>query len=293
MTTHPCTTPAWQPPWLWRALLSVAPAVVAPFCRLHVTGSVPAHLRHGPLLLAANHLSPVDPMILTAACHRARLAPRFLAAAELFRVPLVGAVLRRAGHLSVERTTTGAVDALPAVLGALHDGAPVLLYPEGRIGLDPWMWPERGKTGVARMAAMTGAPVLPVAHWGTHTVMPYAFPRDLARAVWHAMRTRPAVHVHFGEPVDLHGLTGTPGVQAREATRRIMDALDRALAPLRRDEPRTPRHRDPTRPADTRRARPRPSTEPALNTEPVLNTEPPPNTGRGSQRGSAVRSTRT
>ena len=58
----------------------------------------------------------------------------------------------------------------------------VLVYPEGRIGLDPGMWPERGKTGTARLALASGAPVVPVAQWGAHEVLPYGAPKGLGRA---------------------------------------------------------------------------------------------------------------
>ena len=108
----------------------------------------------------------------------------------------------------------------------------VLVYPEGRIGLDPWMWPERGKTGVARMAALSGAPVVPVAQWGTHRCCRTRAPKGLVASLLKAMWRRPVVYVRFGEPVDLSGLTGTPGAQAMRATRLIVEGIDRTLLPL-------------------------------------------------------------
>ena len=140
-----------------------------------------ARLREGPLILAANHVSPVDPAVMTAACRKVGLAPRFMATGGVFRAPVVGAVMRRCGHIRVDRRTARVAQALPDAAAALKANSTVLVYPEGRIGLDPWMWPERGKTGVARMAALSGAPVVPVAQWGTHRVMPYAAPKGLLR----------------------------------------------------------------------------------------------------------------
>jgi 1-acyl-sn-glycerol-3-phosphate acyltransferase len=134
----------------------------------------------------------------------------------------------------------------------------VLVYPEGRIGLDPWMWPERGKTGVARMAALSGAPVVPVAQWGAHEVLPWASPTGLVGSLLRAFVRRPVVWVRFGAPVDLSGLTGSAGAQAMRATRRIIEGIDRTLEPLRVDEPRMPRFVDRTRPVDMSRVRPRP-----------------------------------
>jgi 1-acyl-sn-glycerol-3-phosphate acyltransferase len=236
--------------------------LVWPLCRLTVTGTVPADMRGRPLILAANHVSPFDPIVISAACHKIGVAPRIMATGGLFDAPIAGRAMRAAGHIRVDRGKTHVADALPAAADALRGGAMVMVYPEGRIGLDPWMWPERGKTGVARMAALSGAPVLPVAQWGAHAVLPYTTPADLLRSLAGAVRRRPVVQVRFGTvPVDLTGLTGTAGAQAMNATRRIMAAIDDTLAPLRRDEMQTPRFVDGTRPYDISRVRPRPAAE--------------------------------
>jgi 1-acyl-sn-glycerol-3-phosphate acyltransferase len=249
---------SWRVPRVWRVLLFVAPAVVFPFCRLRVSGAVPPALRPGPLILVVNHVSPADPFVMTASCRKAGVAPRFLATGGLFRAPVAGAVMRAAGHIRVDRWTAQVTDTLPAAAAALKLNSVVLVYPEGRISLDPWMWPERGKTGTARMAALSGAPVLAVAQWGAHEVLPYTTPKRLLRSLLSALVRRPVVQVRFGEVVDLSGLTGTAGAQAMRATRRIIDAIDATLGPLRADEPELPRRRDCTRPVDMSRVRPRP-----------------------------------
>ncbi|MEU8243450.1 lysophospholipid acyltransferase family protein [Actinoplanes missouriensis] len=251
-------TETWRAPRIWRFLLALSPFVVAPLCRLRVSGEVPEQLRRGPLILAANHVSPFDPAVLVAACHRAGVSPRIMATGGVFRAPLVGAVMRRCGHIRVDRGTARAAGALTDAAKALGEGSVVLVYPEGRIGLDPWMWPERGKTGVARMAEAAGAVVVPVAQWGTHAVIPYEAPKRLGRAVLRALWRRPVVHVRFGAPVDLSAVTGTPGARAMRATRLIMAGIDETLAPLRADEMRTPRVVDTSRPRDMSRVRPRP-----------------------------------
>jgi 1-acyl-sn-glycerol-3-phosphate acyltransferase len=245
---------------MWRFMLLLARFTVWPLCRLKVSGTVPAELRGRPLILAANHVSPFDPIVMTAACHKIGIAPRILATGGIFDAPVAGAAMRAAGHIRVDRGKTHVAEALPAAVEALRRRATVLVYPEGRIGLDPWMWPERGKTGVARMAALSGAPVLPVAQWGAHAVLPYTTPQDLLRSLVKAVRRRPVVHVRFGEvPVDLTGLTGTAGAQAMNATRRIMAAVDETLAPLRADEMQTPHFVDRTRSYDVSRVRRRPA----------------------------------
>ncbi len=240
---------------MWRALLRASRGVVPLLCRLRVSGEVPAGLRQGPLILAANHVSPVDPLMLMAACSRAGIAPRFMATAGLFKAPVAGSIMRACGHLRVDRHTAQVAEALPAAAAALRAGSVVLVYPEGRIGLDPWMWPERGKTGVARMAALSGAPVIPVAQWDTHRVLPYAAPKGLAGSLLRTIRRRPVVHVRFGDPIELSGLTGTEGAQAMRATDRIVEGIARTLAPLREDELETPHHIDTTRPPDMSRVR--------------------------------------
>ncbi|MFE9206715.1 lysophospholipid acyltransferase family protein [Micromonospora sp. NPDC007230] len=247
-------TTSWRAPLLWRAAQLLARGVVGLLGRLEVTGQVPADLRHGPLILAANHINPFDPVVLAAACRARGVAPRIMATGGLFRAPVLGPLMRRAGHIRVDRGTSAVHQSLEAAAAAVAGGSVVLLYPEGRIGLDPGMWPERGKTGAARLAFASGAPVVPVAQWGSHEVLPYRAPKGLLRAVARAVVRRPVIRVHFGTPVVLSHLNpDTPGA-ARRATDRIIDAITDNLARLRPDEPYWPRHVDPGRPADTARA---------------------------------------
>jgi 1-acyl-sn-glycerol-3-phosphate acyltransferase len=259
----------WRAPWLWRVLLRLAPPVVALVARLRVSGDVPAGLRGGPLILAANHVSPVDPVVMTAVCRRLRVPARFMATGGLFRAPVVGWVMRASGHIRVDRRTAEVARALPAAAQALVEGSAVLVYPEGRIGLDPRMWPERGKTGTARLALTTGATVVPVAQWGAHEVLPYTSPRGLAGSVWRAVRRRPRVSVRVGAPVDLSGLDPSAPGDAVRATERIMAAIAETLVPLRVDEPDMPRFVDRTRPVDESRLRPAPPMPPTPPAPPI------------------------
>lgn len=255
MTEPVLPEPVWRVPGLWRFLLVFARVLVFPLCRLRVSGEVPAALREGPLILAVNHVSPIDPVVMMAACSRAGVAPRFMATGGVFRAPVLGSIMRACGHIRVDRRSARVAEALPTATAALKANSTVLVYPEGRIGLDPWMWPERGKTGVARMAALSGAPVVPVAQWGTHAVMPYVVPRRLVRSLAYAVTHRPVVRVRFGEPVDLSDLPAAPGARVTVATRLIVEGIDAALAPLRAGEMRVPRFVDRTRPVDMSRVR--------------------------------------
>ncbi|BCL17774.1 lysophospholipid acyltransferase family protein [Micromonospora sagamiensis] len=243
----------WRAPWLWRAAQLLARLVVGALARLQVSGDVPDRLRAGPLILAANHISPFDPIVLAAACRARGVAPRIMATGGLFRAPVVGAAMRHAGHIRVDRGTAAVGRALHDAADAVAAGSVILVYPEGRIGLDPGMWPERGKTGTARLAFASGATVVPVAQWGSHEVLPYRAPKGLLGAVWRAVWRRPVIRVHFGAPVDLADVDPAAVGAARRVTDRIIDAVTDALVPLRPDEPDRPRHVDPGRPADTSR----------------------------------------
>ena len=175
MSTTPTEVPHWQTPKLWRFVLWLAGIVVPAVCRLRVTGDMPAELRDGPLILAGNHIANVRP----GRDHRGQPAtrasrPRMMATGGLFRAPVVGPLMRAAGHIPVDRgrDTRGQRRAGRASPRS-QAGSVVFIYPEGRIGLDPAMWPERAKTGLARLALATGAPVVPVATWGSHEVIAY------------------------------------------------------------------------------------------------------------------------
>jgi 1-acyl-sn-glycerol-3-phosphate acyltransferase len=257
----PIVEPRWQPPLLWRAVQALARVVIPLVCRLRVTGDVPDALRDGPLILAGNHIATFDPICFTAVGRMRGLAPRMMATGGLFRIPVVGAFMRATGHIPVDRGRDTVTNAVPAAMEALRAGSVVFIYPEGRIGLDPAMWPERAKTGLARLALATGVTVVPVATWGTHAVIAYHGRAAMWRTLLSSLWRRPIVRVHFGAPVNLSDLLesgeSAGRAQAQQASDRIMDAIGDALAGVRRDEPRLPRYYDPTRPISLARVRSR------------------------------------
>jgi 1-acyl-sn-glycerol-3-phosphate acyltransferase len=245
--------PGWRVPRTWRVLLGIARLVVLPVARLRVSGGLPAELRAGPVILAVNHIGPFDPVAMTAACRAAGLAPRLMATGGLFRAPVVGPVMRAAGHIRINRRQADVAAAVDDVTLALAAGSHVMGYPEGRITLDPGMWPERGKTGLARAALATGAPVVAVAQWGAHEVAAWGGVGPTIRTLVRALVRRPVVRVHFGAVVDLSGIEpGVPGA-AQRATDRIIEAITAELRPLRAGEPRLPRYVDPVRPLSLQR----------------------------------------
>ena len=137
---------------------------------------------------------------------------------------------------------------------------PLLVYPEGRITHDLGMWPERGKTGLARMALVGDVPVVTISQWGAHeavywgteTVTGLADFKPLLTSFGRALVSRPTFRVHIGPRVDLSDLSEDRPGDAMRAHKRIMQAITDRLVPLRPNEPDAPRFHDPTRPTDTR-----------------------------------------
>jgi 1-acyl-sn-glycerol-3-phosphate acyltransferase len=193
----------------------------------------------GGLVLVTNHVSHADPLTFAHFVYDCGRLPRFLAKSELFGVPFVGRLLRGAGQIAVYRDSARASEAYRDAVAAVRDGQCVIVYPESTITRDPGLWPMTGKTGAARIALETGAPVVPVAQWGPQEILPpYATrPRLGARRV---------VHVRAGAPVDLTDVADHPLTSEvlHVATERIMDAVTRELEVLR-GEDAPPRRHDP------------------------------------------------
>lgn len=249
-----------KPPAVWRTLSRVDSGLVNLVGRLKVTGEIPAGLRRRPLLLAANHIGVFDPLVLIAACRRIGFAPRFMLAGGILDAPVIGPVLRASGHLRIDRGKAAAVEQFAQAVEAMRTTAsPILVYPEGRISHDPGLWPERGKTGAARLALAANAPVVPISQWGAHEAVYWGTetvegPADLvplARSGLTAPLRRPTFRVHFGRPVDLSDLDPLRPGSGIRAHARIMRAITDGLVPLRAGEPGLPRFHDPTRPTDT------------------------------------------
>jgi 1-acyl-sn-glycerol-3-phosphate acyltransferase len=209
----------------------------------------------GGWVVVTNHNSHLDPLFFAHYLVDHGRSPRFLGKVEVFRVPVVGAVLRSADQIPVHRESGQAVDAFRSAVEAVRDNKCVAIYPEGTLTRDPGLWPMRGKTGAARVALETGCPVVPVAHWGAQDVLapyakvPHLFPR----------RT---VHVRAGAPVPLDDLLGRPITSEvlQEATARIMAALTAVLEELRDEEAPLERF-DPRRHGITSIGRPKPLEE--------------------------------
>ncbi|TYP89142.1 lysophospholipid acyltransferase family protein [Blastococcus xanthinilyticus] len=237
--------PPW---WFWRLLLRRFSWLVAVFGRVEVTGGIPEELRGGPLLLAANHIGDFDPFVVAVALARLGVAPRIMTTGGILAAPVAGPLLERTGAIRVERGTELARHAVRVTEVALVHGGHVVAYPEGRVGLAPDLWPERGRTGMARLALGLRVPVIPVSQWGAHEVLQYGNDWGKLRTAARAVLRRPALRVHVGPPVALDDLRMGRVGDANRARYRIAAAITRGLGPLRTREMDRPAFIDPTRP---------------------------------------------
>jgi len=180
---------------LYRTLeLTVAPALRLAY-RPRVTGlaNVP---RTGPVIIAANHVSFADEIFTPLAARRQVI---YFAKAEYFNSPglrgrAMGAFFRGLGQVPVERgDTRSAAASIDVGVDVLLAGRALGIYPEGTRSRDGRLYKFR--TGVARLAIRSAAPVVPVGLVGTRDVQP---PGDKR---WH----RAPVEVHFGTPLDFSG----------------------------------------------------------------------------------------
>lgn len=173
--------------------------------------------RTGPVLLASNHLSFVDSVIIPL------LAPRrvvFLAKSDYFtghglRGTLMRWLFTAVGAVPIERGTAGAARvALDAALEILQDGLAFGIYPEGTRSRDGRLY--RGRTGVAWLALTAGCPVVPVGLRGTQDIQPVGSRLPRIRKI----------SIRFGKPLDFsHLQSSKPGPARREATDMVMTAI--------------------------------------------------------------------
>lgn len=227
-----------HPPRANGAYRTVA-AVVRPFLRATTRRDwrgTDSLRREGGFIVAANHATEIDPLTSAHVLYNNGIAPRILAKAGLFKVPVLGAILRATGQIAVDRGSARAAEALDGAVRALDEGEVVLVFPEGTLTRDPDLWPMAGKTGVARLALASRAPVIPLAQWGATDLLPR-----------YSKRLRPfpraRVHALVGQPVRLDDLYDRPRDAAvlREATERVLDAITELLEQLRGETAPTPR----------------------------------------------------
>lgn len=183
----------------------------------------------GPAIVACNHISYLDPLTNGEAVVRAGRRPRFLAKEDLFEIPIVGTVLRGAGQIPVARGSRDG-SSLDRAADAIGAGEVVVIYPEGTVTKREDGLPMEGKTGVARLALRTGAPIVPMASWGS-------------QAVWQksgrgSLRIGRPILTEVGEPL-VFDRDEDAGVERwREVTADVMATIRSLAAALRDRYPR-------------------------------------------------------
>jgi 1-acyl-sn-glycerol-3-phosphate acyltransferase len=185
--------------------------------------------KQGPAIVACNHISYLDPLTNGEAVDRAGRRARFLAKQELFRIPVVGTVLRGAGQIAVARGSRDG-SSLDRAVEALEGGEVVVIYPEGTVTDRADGLPMQGKTGVARLALRTGVPIVPMASWGS-------------REVWQksgkgSLRFGRPILTKIGPPIPTTRDPDAAATEWRALTDDVMEAISDLAVELRDRYPR-------------------------------------------------------
>ncbi len=212
-----------------------------PYAKFDIAGvgGIPAE---GPAIIAANHRSYFDPVAVGLTVMQSGRPLRFLGKKEVFDAPIIGQLAKAMGGIRVDRGSDTAGDSLADATRALHAGELVAIMPQGTIprGREFFEPVLKGKTGAARLAEATRAPVIPIGMWGTEQV----WPRSAKVPNVLNLSNPPTVRVRVGRPVEL------AYDDVRKDTERIMEAIMALLPPEAREA------REPTE-EEMRRAKPK------------------------------------
>ena len=243
--------------------------------------------REGGFITVANHLTDLDSLTAMRAMVDADVPVYSLAKSTLFDVPVLGSILRAGGQIPVHRATKEAGDSLKEAERVLRSGDVIMVFPEGTLSRDPLQWPMTGKTGAARLAMATGAPVVPMGQWGAQFVMgTYS---KVIRPL-----PRKEVRILIGEPLDLSrfGSDTTDRDAVRACTAEIMRAITALVEQLRGEKAPRPydmkydgnpgKGRIGVRPTRRRTARGRP--HPMMGLRPGPGPRPTASRGRSHER---------
>lgn len=185
----------------------------------------------GAAIVVCNHLSYLDPLTFSHFLYSNGRAPRYLGKDSVFRIPIIGWVIKATGQIPVHRESKDAVKGLEHAIAVLKAGHLLGVYPEGTLTRDANLWPMKAKTGVARLALITGAPVYPCASWGPEKVIP-----PYGKKIKLFPRTK--VSIIVGDPIDFSKWRGRESdPQAlEEASDHIMDEITHLLEILRNEK---------------------------------------------------------
>jgi 1-acyl-sn-glycerol-3-phosphate acyltransferase len=198
----------------------------------------------GGVLICPNHVSDADPPAVALALPRSAY---FMAKAEIFAIPILGAMVRHFRGFPVKRDSADRA-ALRRAEELLKAGEPVVIFPEGGGNAEGTLQPLH--PGAMLLALRTRVPVIPVALVNTNTVWTYGDPKPHRAGV--------PVSVTFGEPLDLSDLYGTRGA-VDAANRRLTETLAAMLnQPIPQGQPQA-RDEDEQHPPASRPTRREPA----------------------------------
>lgn len=198
---------------LYRIIRSVASPLYRVLFRVQVSGAhrVPAT---GPAILAANHRSFFDTVVLMLSVPRRTM---FVGKAEYLDRWTTRRLFPALGMIPIQRDAgRKAMAALDTAARVLQEGNLLGIYPEGTRSRDGLL--HRGHTGVAQLALLTGAPVVPIGLAGTERIQPIGarVPRPFRRAA-----------IAFGEPIDPASYGGPARRRRQQLTEDLMEAIRR------------------------------------------------------------------
>jgi len=182
--------------------------------RVHDRDRVP---REGPVILAANHASFLDPPLVGSGLPR---AINYLARENLFKYPVIGWLLRSWNAVPVDRDGGGGAG-LKAILDRLLAGGGIILFPEGTRSPDGTL--RAARAGIGLTVIKSSAPVVPVRVFGTHQ----AWGRHMKRP-----KPRP-VAVKYGSPLDFAALRAEAQTCAKPRLKQIYQEIaDRIMTEI-------------------------------------------------------------
>ena len=182
----------------------------------------------GPAVIASNHIGYLDFVFSGYAARERGRRVRFLAKKEIFDKRGVGWLMRQMGHVPVDRDGA-AKDSLTAAKDEIARGEIIGMFPEATIS--PSFVPRRGKTGTVRLAQETGAPLIPVAIWGTQRILTKWRPKNFRRGI--------PVVVNVGAP-----MTVSPEEDIQSTTDRLMSSITDLLSEAQALYPHEPSSED-------------------------------------------------
>lgn len=222
-----------------QALMKLTRPEVFPYARFDIAGeeNIP---REGPVILCGNHRSYFDVAAVFLTVSRIARPVRFLGKKEVFDAPVIGPMASALGGIRVERGT-GSDEPLRAAAESLAAGEMVAIMPQGTIPRGPAFFDPvlKGRWGAARLAAQTGARIVPLGIWGTELV----WPRNAKLPNITNVTSPPTVRVRVGEAFSIDG------DDPDRDTATIMERISALLPPEARE------HREPT-PEELRRSYP-------------------------------------